>query len=62
MIILSKIKGIQSGKEDLINNVVSNDRGVCRSESTVNNLYSHWSTTCIAHEKDIATCLEIGIL
>ena len=41
VIILSGIKVIQSGKEDLRDGVVSNDRGVCRSKIIVNHLYSH---------------------
>ena len=44
MIILSGIKGIQHGQEDLRDDVVSNYRGVFSYEITVKNLFSGRST------------------
>ena len=41
VIIMFGVKGVHCGKECLKDDVASNDRGVCSSESTMNNLYSH---------------------
>ena len=50
VVILSGIKGIQRGKEDLRYDFFSNDRGVWRSESIVKNLYYLWITAHISQK------------